>query len=456
MLPRAKFPGIATQTALLAAALALAALPLGAGPHRPPPKQRTRPEPVWAPAPELRSRHYRILSDLDEESTRFYAEHLDTMHDGYAKRFASLAQRVPEVPSVMMFATEKDYIDVMRIRFGINATGSGGMFFVAPTGAGLAFFTESLPRSRVLHVIQHEGFHQYAHTRFLDALPPWLSEGLAEYFGQALVLDGRIVVGQAGAPAIDGVKRALDSGKTVPFQRMLTMTTTAWNDNVRAGDASVQYLQAWSMVQFLSWAEDGRYQRSFEGYLQALHAGIPSERAFVSAFGTSDLDSFERAWRAWAIEQKPSAFSSAARKLTFLAEGMKALSRDGVAIDGFDDLLSKLRERDFSTEVAIHGRTERMRADEAALDIPGDGLTKAQPVFDILPARKTGGTRSAKERDDTHPMPPEVTTRGLAPRELVLRWKRLRSGAVEYVLESPKEAPRDAQRQSPRSAPKPE
>lgn len=445
MLPRA---GLLATAALVAASTLL-----GAGPLRPPPKQKPRPEPIWAPAPELRSRHYRILSDLDEESTRFYAEHLDTMHDGYERRFASLAQRVPEVPAVMMFASEKDYIDVMRIRFGINATGSGGMFFVSPTGAGLAFFTESLPRSRVLHVIQHEGFHQYAHSRFLDALPPWLSEGLAEYFGQALVLDGRIVVGQASAAAIDGVKRAIDSGKTVPFQRMLTMTTAAWNENVRAGDASVQYLQAWSMVQFLSWAEDGRYQRAFEGYLQAIHAGTPSERAFVAAFGTNDLGSFERAWSAWAAAQKPSAFSSAARRLTFLAEGMKALSRDGVPVEGFDDLLSKLRERNFSTEVTVHGRTERMLADDSVLEIPEDGLARSKPVFEILPARRTGSTRTAKDRDETHPLPPEVTTRGLEPRELVLRWRRLRSGAAEYAIESPKEAPKAAPTAAPRPAP---
>jgi hypothetical protein len=434
-------------------ALLSAPRPLDASAFRPPPAGKRTQEVIWKPAPEVRSRHYRILSDLDEDSTRLFAEHLDAMHDGYSRRFASLPQRVPEAPMVMMFASERDYVDVLRIRFGIDAAGSGGMFFVAPTGAGLAFYTEALPRARVLHVIQHEGFHQFAHSRFLGALPPWLSEGLAEYFGHSFVLDGRVVVGQATPAAVDGVKRAIDAGKTVPFRRMLTMPVDAWNENVRSGDGSVQYLQAWSMVQFLSWAEDGRYQQAFEGYLRAIHAGTPSERAFVEAFRTNDIDSFERAWRSWAATQRPSSFGTAATRLTFLAEGMRALSREGIAFEGFDDLLSKLRERDFSIETALHGRAERMRADEGLLDIPEDSLTKTKPVFELLPAKRAGTTRSAKEREDASPLPPDVTTRGLEPRELLLRWRRLRSGAVEYTIESPKEAPR-APKAKPADAPR--
>lgn len=441
------------RAAILAATALFAGVSLAAaGPSRPPPRAKPKEEPIWAPAPEVRSRHYRIQSDLGDEATRLYAEHLDAMHDGYAKRFASLAQRVPEAPLVMMFASERDYIDVMRIRHGIDATGSGGMFFVAPTGAGLAFFTESLPRSRVLHVIQHEGFHQYAHSRFLNSLPPWLGEGLAEYFGQAILIDGRLVVGQSSPAAVEGVRQAIEAGKSIPMHRMLTMSADAWSENVRSGDAGVQYLQAWSMVQFLSWADGGRYQAAFERYIGMIHGGIPSERAFVESFRTSDLDGFERAWRAWAVEQKPSSFGTAATRLTFLAEGMKALSSEGIAVEGFDDLISKLRERDFTTEVSIHGRTERMRADETILEIPRDSLAAAQPSFEILPPRKPPATRTAKAREESNPMPPEVSTRGLQPRELVLRWKRLRSGAVDYVLESPKEAPKEALR----SAPKPE
>ena len=77
-----------------------------------------------------------------------------------------MRQRSPGHPNVYMFARQRDYLDTLRTQFGINGMGSGGMFFVSPRGAGLAFWTEGLPRQRVAHVVQHEGFHQFAYAFF--------------------------------------------------------------------------------------------------------------------------------------------------------------------------------------------------------------------------------------------------------------------------------------------------
>jgi len=392
---------------------------------------------------EQRSKHYRILSDLSPEETRLYGRHLDLMYEEFTRRLAGIPQQVPEIPFVLMFARQADYLAVMRTTYGINATGSGGMFFITPRGAALAFFVESLPQTRVFHVIQHEGFHQYAHSRFAGRLPIWVNEGLAEFFGESIVVDGRVIVGQASPRAVAGVKDAIDRGATVDFLRMLTMTTEQWNANVRTGNAGVQYLQAWSMVQFLGWAEGGRYQRPFEAYLRALHGGMPSDRAFVQAFGTGDVASFEAAWKAWAKEMVPSAFSVAAMRITFLAEGLALLSNEGVSVTTIEELVSELRERRFAVEVTVHGRTERIEADDEVLEIPQDALSDTKPVFDLLPAkdarRKTGPSAS----DLPPPTPAVVTTRGLEPRELVLSWRRLgKKGGFEYELLSPKSAPK--------------
>lgn len=395
----------------------------------------------WNPGAEVRSRHYRILSDLTPDDSRLYSNHLDLMYEEYARRLASLAQRAPEVPFVLMFAHEQDYLDVLKYRYGVNATGSGGMFFISPEGAALAFFIEALPRSRVFHVVQHEGFHQYAHSRFVGALPPWLNEGLAEYFGEAIVIDGRVIIGQASPAPVELVRKAIEQNRTIDFLRLLTMTSEEWNANVRAGDASVQYMQSWSMVQYLSWADNGRYQRAFEAYIGLIHGGMPSERAFVQAFQTNDLRNFENAWKAWASKSVPSSLASAAAKLTFLAEGLLQLSNDGVRVEGFDDILSKLRERNFRTEVTIHGRTQVMEANESLLVIPKDELSRQQPVFDLIATKPTGRGATEKKREETHPTPPVVTTRGLEPRELVLKWTRRKTGEFDYDIMSPKDAP---------------
>ena len=38
-----------------------------------------------------------------------------------------MRRQSPEHPNVYMFARQQDYLDTLRTRFGINATGSGGM-----------------------------------------------------------------------------------------------------------------------------------------------------------------------------------------------------------------------------------------------------------------------------------------------------------------------------------------
>jgi len=396
---------------------------------------------TWEPGAEARSKHYRILSDLEPEDTKLYAAHLDLLYEEYSRRLASLPPRAPEIPNVLMFARESDYLAVLRSRYGVNATGSGGMFFITPQGAALAFFTESLPRSRVFHVIQHEGFHQFAHSRFVGSLPPWLNEGLAEYFGEAIVVEGRVIIGQSSTGPVERIKKAIEQNQTIEFLRMLTMTGDEWNANVRAGNAGVQYMQAWSMVQYLSWADNGRYQRAFEGYIQLIHAGSPSDRAFIQAFGTNDLKNFEDAWKTWARNAVPSSLGTAAMKLTFLAEGLVQLSQDGVKVTDLEDLVTKLRERNFRTEVSVHGRTETLEANERILEIPKDELTPAQPTFDFI-APKTKGTGAVeRKREEEHPTPITITTRGLEPRELVLKWTRRKSGGFDYEILSPNKAP---------------
>lgn len=463
--PRAK--SIASVATLLALALGAAAAPATATAAPAPRAPQTAAEPTtpegaasaWygRAGREQRSKHYRILSDLSPEETRLYGKHLDLMYEEYSRRMAGIPQQAPEIPFVLMFATQADYLAVMRSTYGINAMGSGGMFFITPRGAALAFFVESLPQTRVFHVIQHEGFHQYAHSRFAGRLPIWVNEGLAEFFGEAIVVDGRVIVGQASPRAVTSVKDAIDRGTTVDFLRMLTMTTDQWNGNVRAGNAGIQYLQAWSMVQFLGWAEGGRYQRPFEAYLRLLHGGMPSDRAFVQAFGTGDLASFERAWKAWAKEMVPSAFSVAAMRITFLAEGLALLSNEGVSVSSIEELVSELRDRRFAIEVTVHGRTERIEADESVLDIPQDALAEEKPVFDLIPAKDARRRVGPNTSDLPPPTPAVVTTRGLEPRELVLSWRRLgKNGGFEYELLSPKAAPRAPRRpkvQEDRAAP---
>jgi hypothetical protein len=251
------------------------------------------------------------------------------MYDEYARRLVQgggLRRRAPDKPNVCMFARQADYLETMRTRFGINAQGSGGMFFVSPRGSGLAFWVENLPSQRVAHVIQHEGFHQFASAFFGNDLPPWLNEGLAEFFGEAVVEGKDVVIGQASPQVVSQVRAAVDKGKSIPFLDLLQMDDARWGANVRAGHAALQYMQSWSMVQFLVYGDGGKYQPNFQALLKLVNGGAKPYDAMRRAFQFSsdaDVGVFESKWKEFARAAKPGAYIAARGRLEVLAEGLQ-------------------------------------------------------------------------------------------------------------------------------------
>jgi hypothetical protein len=285
------------------------------------------------------SRHYSIRSDLPAAQTKEYADHLDTMYDEYFRRLvkqAGLRQRSPEYPNVFMFASQQDYLDTLRTNFGINGTGSGGMFFIGPRGAGLAFWVEKLPKQRVGHVIQHEGFHQFANAFFGNDLPPWLNEGLAEFFGESVVEGKSVVIGQASPEVVTQVRTAVEKDKYLPFMDLLQMDSARWNGNVQSGNARLQYMQSWSMVHFLVYGENGKYEPYFSTMLKLLNAGTKPFDAWKKAFSLdteTEVLQFESRWKDYARAAKPGAYVAARNRLEFLANTDPRDSRSKFGIE---------------------------------------------------------------------------------------------------------------------------
>ena len=440
----------AAQAFALCTALAVGAAPSHAAPQaaRPPAAPAARAVGTWwdrtAPPPGGRlpaSRHYSIRSDLGPELTARYADHLDTMYEEYARRLVArtgLRKRSPEVPNVLMFASQQDYLDTLRTQFGINGTGSGGMFFVSPRGAGLAFWVGNLPRQRVEHVVQHEGFHQFAFTFFGNEMPPWLNEGLAEFFGESVVDRGTVVVGQASPQVVEQVRKAVTEGRNIPFIDLLQMDDQRWNANVRGGSAALQYMQSWSMVHFLVYGQGGRFDAGFVQMLRLLNAGKKPYDAMREAFGLANeanVREFEEAWKAHARTAKPGAYVAARGRLEFLAEGLREVWNRGVRPKTLEELKEALREARFQWTSASHGYVLKLdAADDANFAVPDDEVNVAAPAIELVAAKPAKGAK-ARKLDEEHPLPPMLRTRGLRPNEVGVRWVRNPADPADFAYE---------------------
>ncbi len=383
----------------------------------------------WDRAIEGRAGHYWIKTDLEPADAQRIAAHLELVHQEYARRLAGLPPRAPAALNVLLFERREDYMDVLQQRFGVDPAGTGGMFFDTPSGSALALFTEGLPRRRVLHVLQHEGFHQFGYSRFGADLPPWLNEGLAELFGHAVVVDRGLAPGLVNPRVLRSVQEAIELGTYVPFERMLAMGPRAWSEALRTDRAGALYHQAWSMVHFLVYGDSGRYVTRFEAYLRMVNAGFPSPHAFRTAFETDDVESFEKRWKEHVLAAVPSAYATALERIEFLAEGALELGRRGASSPRtLDELGAALRAIGFACDLRTHAAGAVLRSDDPEMyRIPRDGLCREQPVFVVAPAKPAPAGVT---------MPPSISTEHLEPRDLAVRWLRHpETGGFGYEVE---------------------
>lgn len=386
---------------------------------------RTAKMPWWDRAPEKKIGHYWIKTDVQPELANQLARHLNTMYAEYSRRLASLPSREPEKLNVMIFAEQRDYHFILRTKFGVDGTGSGGMFFANPSGTALALWIEDLPMRRVEHVLQHEGFHQFAFSRFGGDLPPWANEGLAEFFGEAVLVDDRLVIGQTTPRVINRLQNAIELGEYIPLRRMLTMDSVQWSAQVRRGDASLRYNQAWSMVHFLVYGDNGRYVSAFEQYLKLINAGYTSEQSFVRAFGSPDIEAFENRWKAFTSRMQPSAFVTAMERIEFLAAGALHLRQQEFVPQSLEELKAKLQEADFTYTLGAHSvETVLEASDESLYVIPDDDLSDEQPVFKVGLVDLRRATFRQRKIAEHHPYPCAIRTQHLKPHELSVRWMR--------------------------------
>lgn len=365
----------------------------------------------------LKSNHYEIVTDLDRNAIRDIASHMDAVAAEYERVLSGFAVRNAMRNRLYVFRTREAYLAFMG-EIGFDARNTGGVFFVQMGQSGLATWTEARARSRMYHVLQHEGFHQFASARIGDALPTWANEGLAEYFGQALIVRGRLQTGLVPGARLEQVKQAIRNENTFPFTELVLMPHERWNQILQSGDprAGLMYSQAWSMVHFLVHANNGRYARSFEQYIKLIAQGKTNDQALIEAFGGNDLDAFEQAWKAYTLEIEPDAVSLAVERLEFLGAGLEALHEEGVEIQTLEDLKSELKRRKFRLAVQEHAVVRMFTAEDDDLFAPPPSPTRRPARIELIASRRS----SHASRQD---LPPMIDVTGLGP-HIRLHWSR--------------------------------
>ena len=146
---------------------------------------------------------------------------------------------------------------------------------------------------------RHEATHVIVAGLFGDT-PPWLNEGLAEYY-ESLLVDGQRTLVNPQPQWHRAVGDALDAGYPASMAEYMLLDRQQWYGVNRR----LHYALGWAVVHFLMSSDDGR--RLLAGYLKELADNYCSEvnrLAWLEDYGSAGVRDFERDFRRWMLNTR--------------------------------------------------------------------------------------------------------------------------------------------------------
>jgi len=199
-----------------------------------------------------------------------------------------------EVPTwVLAFNTYESWIPYQTDRNG-KSEGAAGMFIDHQLANILALAAD--PNHDPYPVLYHEYTHYLLSTVFPD-LPPWLDEGLAEYYGSMWIFTDRVEVGSK----IKWHMAELRNASWLPLDRLLAVTLDddEYHEESRRG---MFYAQSWALVHYLM-QNNPTDLAAVARYVHLVEQGEERRKALATAFN-EDLTGLEARLRAYVKDSK--------------------------------------------------------------------------------------------------------------------------------------------------------
>jgi hypothetical protein len=238
------------------------------------------------------TKYYIIHSDLPPDDVKEAALRMTKMAEEYHERTKGFSGAIRERLPFYLFSNPRDYY------LAGGLPGSAGVFQASGDGESrLMAIAVDNAGGGTWHVVQHEGFHQFAHAVIAGDLPVWLNEGIAEYFGEAVFTGDGFVCGVIPPRRLARIQQGINGGRFKHIPDMATMTHMQWSIEL----SGANYDQAWSMVHFLIHGENGKYRDSFSGVFVDIGRKRPWEEAWSKHLGS--FDGMEEKWSKWWLDQ---------------------------------------------------------------------------------------------------------------------------------------------------------
>jgi tetratricopeptide (TPR) repeat protein len=242
---------------------------------------------------EANSEHFVIYADDSERDLRTFSEKLERYHKAMTVLFPSSRGAPSPSNRVTIYVVGSDRQVRQLLGDDSPLASSFVQGFYTPRAGGSVAFTPPVNSKRMGEASQSEMvlMHEYAHHFMYENLgfmvPPWFTEGFAEYFANAsFKSNGDIVLGNAANSRAHEFSQS--DVRQISIEELLDSETYAAKRRSTRYDNF--YVRSWSLFHYLYSNAEGK--NKLTDYIGRLNNGESELDAARAAFG--DLDALDR------------------------------------------------------------------------------------------------------------------------------------------------------------------
>lgn len=263
---------------------------------------------------EARCGPYILFTDARDSSIAEDCGQLASRLEGvYRDRFGLSPVGSP-AEAIFLFLSQDSYDAFISDDERIPAEKGG---HAAPASGYLALHSEDLPRQAVISTLVHELTHLINRRALGPALPPWLSEGLADDLAESRLDElGHLVPGELGGFSLTSeaviqhfggtvstgnLIEALDSSELPELRDLVQMGSEEFHEAPRE---ALHYALSSFWVRYLLSGAPGSEPAGFRAYLAAVASGESITRGLLIDRLGGDWRRLEAGFRTWLRFQK--------------------------------------------------------------------------------------------------------------------------------------------------------
>ena len=235
---------------------------------------------------EVRSPHFVIVTNAGESSGKQTAVQFEQIRSLFQDALPIAKSHNGPVVTILAAKNEKTLQELLPEYWAKGHAHPAGIFVQAMNQFYIALQLD-VQGPNPYETIYHEYYHALT-MPYAPNTPTWLSEGLADFFGNSEIQGKTAIMGEASGPLL----YQLQQQRLLPLDALFRVNQSSpyYNEDSKV---TLFYAESWALVHYLMIGDNQAHKAALATYLNALGNGAPEEDAAKQAFG--DLSKLQNA-----------------------------------------------------------------------------------------------------------------------------------------------------------------